>query len=110
MIHLIHMTGGANNHFLTLFHGECALCCKLDAKSGGWSLHSGPEQQVQGDLATLDAQRLGVRDVHPTGPLAQAVLRVDVDHVFVLLLVVDLPAYLRDRVHAVTTSLAPPAT
>ena len=44
MIHEIHLTGGDANHFLTMFHGECTLCHKLDTKSGAWAIPSGPEK------------------------------------------------------------------
>lgn len=44
MIHEIHLTGGDTNHYLTMFQGECTLCHKLDAKSGGWTIPSGPEK------------------------------------------------------------------
>lgn len=44
MIHEIHLTGGEQNHFLTMFQGECTLCHKLDAKSGAWAIPSGPEK------------------------------------------------------------------
>jgi hypothetical protein len=36
--------GRVRNHFLALFHGECTLCHKLDAKSGAWAIPSGPEK------------------------------------------------------------------
>ena len=44
LIHEIHLTGGDANHFLTMFQGECTLCHKLDAKSGAWTIPSGPEK------------------------------------------------------------------
>jgi len=43
LMHLIHMSGGDNNHFLTRYQGECTLCHKLDLNSGIWSLPSHPE-------------------------------------------------------------------
>lgn len=43
MIHLIHLTGGKGNHYITLFQGECAYCHKLDTRSGAWSIPSGRE-------------------------------------------------------------------
>ena len=43
MLHLIHLTGGADNHFLTMFQGECTYCHKLDPASGKWAIPSGPE-------------------------------------------------------------------
>lgn len=43
LVHRIHLTGGEQNHFLTLFQGECTHCHKLDAASGEWMLPSGQE-------------------------------------------------------------------
>lgn len=43
MIHKIHLTGGTENHFLTLFQGECTYCHKLDMKTGSWTIPSAPE-------------------------------------------------------------------
>lgn len=43
MIHNIHLTGGQENHFLTLFQGECTYCHKLDLSTGAWSMPSGAE-------------------------------------------------------------------
>ncbi len=44
LIHNIHLTGGEENHFLTLMQGECTYCHKLDLKTGHWSIPSGPER------------------------------------------------------------------
>jgi cytochrome c553 len=44
MMHVIHLTGGEKNTFLTMFQGECTLCHKLDGKSGAWTIPSGPEK------------------------------------------------------------------
>jgi hypothetical protein len=44
MMHAIHLTGGRDNLFLTLFQGECTHCHKLNAITGQWSLPSGPER------------------------------------------------------------------
>jgi hypothetical protein len=44
MIHGIHLTGGDQNPFLTMFQGECTLCHKLNATSGSWTIPSGPEK------------------------------------------------------------------
>lgn len=44
MVHSIHLTGGEENHFMTLFQGECTHCHKLDAASGRWFLVSGAER------------------------------------------------------------------
>ena len=43
LLHLVHLTG-ANNTFVTTFKGDCTHCHKLDAKTGAWSMPSGPEQ------------------------------------------------------------------
>ena len=43
LLHLVHLTG-ANNTFVTTFKGDCTHCHKLDAKTGVWSMPSGPEQ------------------------------------------------------------------
>jgi hypothetical protein len=43
MIHLIHLTGGDENDFLTEFQGECTHCHKLNEKTGAWSIPSAPE-------------------------------------------------------------------
>lgn len=45
MIHRLHLTGGDQNHFMTLFQGECTHCHKLDMATGRWSLPSGPEKE-----------------------------------------------------------------
>lgn len=44
MLHAIHLTGGNDNHFMTLFQGECTHCHKLNSQTGGWSMPSGPEK------------------------------------------------------------------
>ena len=44
LLHLVHLTGGTNNVFVTTFKGDCTHCHKLDAKTGAWSMPSGPEQ------------------------------------------------------------------
>lgn len=44
LIHLVHLTGGARNNFVTVFKGDCTHCHKLDSKTGEWSLPSGPEK------------------------------------------------------------------
>jgi len=44
LLHLVHLTGGTNNAFVTTFKGDCTHCHKLDAKTGVWSMPSGPEQ------------------------------------------------------------------
>ena len=44
MLHTIHLSGGAENHYLTIFQGECTSCHKMDAATGAWSMPSGPEK------------------------------------------------------------------
>lgn len=43
LMHLVHLTG-ARNEFVTTFKGDCTACHKLDAKTGEWSIPSGPEK------------------------------------------------------------------
>jgi len=45
LLHRIHLVGGEENHFLTMFKGECTYCHKLDATSGAWRIPSGPEPE-----------------------------------------------------------------
>lgn len=45
MLHMIHLTGGEANHFLTMYQGECTYCHKLDAKTGQWAVPSAPEKR-----------------------------------------------------------------
>ena len=44
MIHNIHLTGGQDNHFLTIFQGECTHCHKLDLSTGRWTMPSAREK------------------------------------------------------------------
>ena len=44
LLHLVHLTGGTNNGFVSTFKGDCTHCHKLDAKTGVWSMPSGAEQ------------------------------------------------------------------
>jgi hypothetical protein len=44
MIHRIHLTGGKENVFMTLYQGECTHCHKMDAAKGKWTIPSGPEK------------------------------------------------------------------
>lgn len=43
MLHLIHLTGGSGNHYMTMFQGACTYCHKLDVLTGAWSIPSGRE-------------------------------------------------------------------
>lgn len=44
LLHLIHLTGGKDNHYLLHFKGSCMHCHKLDKKTGMWGLGSGKEK------------------------------------------------------------------
>jgi len=44
LMHVIHLSGGKENHFLTIFRGECTHCHKFDARSGKWSMPTGREK------------------------------------------------------------------
>lgn len=44
LIHLVHLTGGANNTYVTTFKSDCMNCHKLSTKTGEWSMPSGPEK------------------------------------------------------------------
>lgn len=48
MVHTLHLTGGAQNVFLTEFQGQCTFCHKFDAESGTWTMTSGPERRPEG--------------------------------------------------------------
>jgi hypothetical protein len=45
MLHAIHLIGGKENHFLSMIHGTCTNCHKLDEKTGTWRVGSGEEKQ-----------------------------------------------------------------
>lgn len=44
MIHAIHLGDRPENHFLTIFQGECTHCHKLDKSNGWMRIPSGPEK------------------------------------------------------------------
>lgn len=44
LLHLVHLTGGTKNAFVTTYKGDCMHCHKLDPKTGAWSMPSGAEQ------------------------------------------------------------------
>jgi hypothetical protein len=44
MVHLIHLTGGKDNHYMTIFQGECTYCHKFNAGTGNWFISSGSEK------------------------------------------------------------------
>lgn len=43
MVHMIHLTGGKDNHFIAIFQGECTHCHKFNPNTGKWFLPSGTE-------------------------------------------------------------------
>ncbi len=43
LLHRIHLTGGEQSIFLSMFQGECTYCHKLDLSTGAWSMPSGAE-------------------------------------------------------------------
>ena len=43
MLHSIHLTGGEQNHFMTVYQGECTHCHKLNASTGLWTMPTAPE-------------------------------------------------------------------
>ncbi len=44
LLHLIHLTGGDENHFMTIFQGECTHCHKINVATGRWTIPSGSEK------------------------------------------------------------------
>lgn len=44
LLHTIHLTGGDDNHYLTIFQGECTYCHKMNVATGVWTMPSGPEK------------------------------------------------------------------
>ncbi len=44
LLHAVHLTGGDDNHFLTIFQGECTHCHKMNATTGAWKMPSAPEK------------------------------------------------------------------
>jgi len=44
MMHILHLAGGEDNHFLTNDQGECTHCHKFDVKRGRFKIPSGPEK------------------------------------------------------------------
>jgi len=44
MMHVIHLGGVKDGHFLSIFQGECTHCHKLDLDTGTWRIPSGPER------------------------------------------------------------------
>lgn len=44
LLHIIHLNGGDENHFLTIFQGESTHCHKMNVATGSWIVPSGPEK------------------------------------------------------------------
>jgi len=44
LMHLVHLSGGVKNNYVTTFKSDCMHCHKLNAQTGEWSLPSGPEK------------------------------------------------------------------
>ncbi len=44
LMHQIHLIGGKDNHFMTIYQGQCTECHKLDKSTGAWSVPSGKEK------------------------------------------------------------------
>lgn len=43
LVHRVHLGGGGESVFLTVFQGECTHCHKLDLERGAWTVPSGRE-------------------------------------------------------------------
>lgn len=44
LIHRLHLVGGEENNFMTVFQGQCTYCHKMQLATGEWSLPSGAEK------------------------------------------------------------------
>jgi len=44
LLHLVHLTGGVNNAYVTTYKSDCMHCHKLNTQSGEWSMPSAPEK------------------------------------------------------------------
>jgi len=44
LLHRIHLGGGSESVFLSVYQGECTHCHKLDGTTGQWRVPSGPEK------------------------------------------------------------------
>jgi hypothetical protein len=44
LLHLVHLTGGTTNAYVTKFKSDCMNCHKLNTKTGEWTMPSGPEK------------------------------------------------------------------
>jgi hypothetical protein len=44
LLHLVHLVGGVNNAYVTVYKSDCMSCHKLNTQSGEWTMPSGPEK------------------------------------------------------------------
>ena len=44
LLHLVHLTGGATNDYVSTYKSDCTSCHKLNTKTGEWSMPSGAEK------------------------------------------------------------------
>lgn len=44
LLHLVHLTGGVNNAYVTTYKSDCMHCHKLNTQTGEWSMPSAPEK------------------------------------------------------------------
>ena len=44
LLHLVHLSGGVNNTYVTKFKSDCMHCHKLNTQTGEWTMPSGPEK------------------------------------------------------------------
>lgn len=44
LLHLVHLSGGVKNTYVTTFKSDCTHCHKLNTQTGEWSMPSGPEK------------------------------------------------------------------
>ncbi|MFA6570895.1 MAG: hypothetical protein WCT77_06615 [Bacteroidota bacterium] len=47
LLHVIHLSGGKDNHFIMMFNGDCTHCHKMDFKTGKWSIVNGKESEEE---------------------------------------------------------------
>ena len=56
MMHVIHLEGVKDGHFLSIFQGECTHCHKLEKNTGTWRVPSGPERAKAAEEAKSKTQ------------------------------------------------------
>ena len=44
LLHLVHLSGGVNNAYVSTFKSDCMSCHKLNTLTGEWSMPSAPEK------------------------------------------------------------------